>query len=136
MYERTGVELGVMAADPHRLIEMLFEGARVSIAKALFAMQQGDVARKGEALGRAVSIVQEGLDASLSWDANPLMADRLHALYDYMVRRLTRGNLDNDPGPLREVDRLLAELEGAWNAIAPAQRAALALNPADTSAAP
>ena len=96
-----------MIADPHKLIQMLFEGARVSVSKALRAMEQGDVQHKGESIGRAVAIILEGLNASLSWDANPLMADRLHALYDYMARRLTEANMHNDPAPLREVDRLL-----------------------------
>ena len=133
-YEITGVETGVMSADPHKLILMLFEGARVSIAKALRSLEQGDIARKGEALSRAVAIVSDGLDASLSWDANPLMADRLHSLYDYMVRRLTEGNLRNDPTPLREVDRLLGELEGAWRAIAPQRRQQLGVTPAAQAA--
>ncbi len=124
-YEHTGVETGVMAADPHKLIQMLFEGARVSIAKALVALERGDIARKGESIGRAVNIIVEGLNASLSWDANPEMADRLASLYDYMVRRLTEGNLNNDAGPLREADRLLGELESAWSQIAPNRRAAL-----------
>ena len=124
-YEHTGVETGVMAADPHKLIQMLFEGARVSISKALFALEHGDIARKGESISRAVAIIVEGLNASLSWDANPEMADRLAALYDYMARRLTEANLNNDPSPLREADRLLAELEGAWRQIAPTRRANL-----------
>lgn len=125
-YEHTGVETGVMAADPHKLIEMLFEGARVAISRGLLAMERGDVARKGESISRAVAIILEGLNASLSWDTNPQMADRLAALYDYMARRLTEGNLNNDPAPLREADRLLGELEGAWRQIAPGRRASAA----------
>ena len=121
-YEHTGVETGVMSADPHKLILMLFEGARVSIAKGLLAMERGDIPRKGEAIGRAIAIILEGLDASLSWEANPQMADRLASLYEYMALRLTEGNARNDPQPLRETDRLLAELEGAWRAISPTRR--------------
>jgi flagellar protein FliS len=126
-YEHTGVETGVMSADPHKLIQMLFEGARLSIAKALLAMEQGDIPRKGEAIGRAIAIILEGLNASLSWDANPQMADRLSSLYDYMARRLTEGNAHNDPAPLREADRLLGELESAWRAIAPNRRQQLGI---------
>ncbi|MDE3012407.1 MAG: flagellar export chaperone FliS [Pseudomonadota bacterium] len=124
-YETTGVETGVMSADPHKLVLMLFEGARLAIARALLAMEQGDIARKGESIGRAVKIVMEGLNASLSWDANQEMADRLASLYEYMARRLTEGNAQNNPDPLREADRLLAELENAWRAIAPERRAQL-----------
>ena len=122
-YETTGVETGVMAADPHQLVQMLFEGARLAIARSLIALEQGDIPSKGQAISRAVKIIYEGLNASLSWDANPEMADRLTLLYDYMVRRLTEANVRNDAKALREVDRLLAELEGAWKAIAPERRA-------------
>ncbi|MBI2225220.1 MAG: flagellar protein FliS, partial [Betaproteobacteria bacterium] len=33
-YQRVGVETGVEAADPHKLILMLFEGARLALAEA------------------------------------------------------------------------------------------------------
>lgn len=121
-YETTGVETGVMAADPHRLVQMLFEGARMSIARGLLAMEQGDVQRKGESISRAIRIVMEGLNASLSRDASPELADRLGSLYDYIARRLAEGNALNNASRIREADRLLAELEGAWRAIAPERR--------------
>ena len=40
------------------------------------------------------------------------------ALYDYAQRRLVEANAANEPGPLREVDQLLGEIETAWNAMA------------------
>ena len=121
-YEKTGVETGVMAADPHKLVQMLFEGARLAIARGLLAMEQGDVQRKGESISRAIKIILEGLSASLSRDASPELADRLASLYDYIARRLTEGNARNNPTMIREADRLLAELESAWRAIAPDRR--------------
>jgi flagellar secretion chaperone FliS len=124
-YESTGVETGVMSADPHKLVEMLFEGARVAIARGLLAMEQGDVPRKGESISRAIRIILEGLSASLSREASPELADRLAALYDYTARRLAEGNARNDPAPIREADRLLGELESAWRAIAPDRRSQL-----------
>jgi len=121
-YEETGVETGVMNADPHQLVAMLFEGARFAIGKAMFALEQGDMAAKGLSIGRAISIISEGLNQSLSWEANPEMADRLASLYEYMQYRLTQANINNDRAQLVEVDKLLAELESAWKAIAPKQR--------------
>lgn len=121
-YEETGVETGVMNADPHQLVSMLFEGARFAIGKANFALEQGDIASKGGNIGRAISIINEGLKQSLSWEANPEMADRLSSLYEYMEYRLTQANIHNDRTQLLEVDRLLGELETAWKAIAPKQR--------------
>jgi flagellar secretion chaperone FliS len=121
-YEETGVETGVMNADPHKLVAMLFEGARFAVGKAMFALEQGDMAAKGMSIGRAISIISEGLNQSLSWEANPEMADRLAALYEYMQYRLSQANIHNDRSQLVEVDKLLAELESAWKAIAPKRR--------------
>ncbi len=121
-YEETGVETGVMNADPHQLVSMLFEGARFALGKAMFAMEQGDTAAKGLSIGRAISIISEGLKQSLSWKANPEMADRLSSLYEYMEYRLSQANMNNDRTKLVEVDKLLAELESAWKAIAPKRR--------------
>ena len=121
-YEDTGVETGVMNADPHQLVLMLFEGARLAVGKAMFAMEQGNISNKGMCVSRAISIINEGLSQSLSWEANPQMADRLSSLYEYMEYRLTQANLHNDRGMLLEVDRLLAELETAWKAITPERR--------------
>lgn len=44
-YARVGVETGVMGASPHRLIAMLYQGARQAIAHARLHLQQGNVAR-------------------------------------------------------------------------------------------
>ncbi|MBL8881253.1 MAG: flagellar protein FliS, partial [Phycisphaerales bacterium] len=55
------------------------------------------------------------------------LAERLHALYDYMVLRLLRANLDNDLRALEEVAALLEEIHGAWREISPqAQQRAVA----------
>jgi flagellar secretion chaperone FliS len=121
-YEETGVETGVMNADSHELVAMLFEGARFAIGKAMFALEQEDWAAKGFNIGRAISIISEGLNQSLIWDADPQMADRLSSLYEYMQFRLTQANIHNDRSQLLEVDRLLGELESAWKAIAPKRR--------------
>jgi flagellar protein FliS len=45
------------------------------------------------------------------------MAERLSALYDYMLGRLLYANINDRPGPLDEVTHLLNELNSAWAAI-------------------
>ena len=52
-YARVGVETGVMGASPHRLIVMLYQGARQAIAQARMHVQQGNVSARGEAIGKA-----------------------------------------------------------------------------------
>ncbi len=113
-YARVGVETGVMGADPHRLILMLYQGARQAIAQARMHVQQGNIGPRGEAISKAMSIVAGGLQASLNKEVGGDLALRLDALYNYMVRRLLDANIEASEAILIEVDRLLATLEEAW----------------------
>ncbi len=124
-YRQSGALAEAQVADPHRLIQMLFEGALERIAVARGAMQQGNVALKGEKIGKAIDIV-ESLRALLDHDQNAELAANLEALYDYMSRRLLESNLRNDVEGLDEVARLLREIKSGWDAIPPDQRTARA----------
>jgi len=116
-YARVGLETGVIAASPHRLILMLFEGARVALSSTLVHMRSGETVAKGESLSKAISIISSGLQASLDVNAGGELAQQLNALYDYMSRRLLLANLHNKPEYVEEVARLLAELSEAWETI-------------------
>lgn len=117
-YARVGVETGVMAANPHKLILMLFDGALLSIATAVHAMQAGQIATKGESVSKAIDIVSNGLKASLDFSAGGDLAERLASLYEYICDRLLHGNLHNDQTALTEASNLLGELRSAWEEIA------------------
>lgn len=123
-YAKVSVETGVLAATPHKLIVMLFEGATVAVTTAAKQMAAGDIAAKGKAISKAIAIIEDGLRASLDRKAGGEIAANLDALYQYMTGRLVIANRDNDPAILEEVQRLLGELKGAWDAIG---------NPANTA---
>jgi flagellar protein FliS len=131
-YARVGVETGVMGASPHRLIVMLYQGARQAIAQARMHLQHGNVAARGEAIGKAIQIVESGLQQSLNVEAGGEIAERLNALYSYMSRRLLEANIKQSEAMLVEVDGLLATLEEAWIGIAP-EIARMAAQPAAES---
>jgi flagellar secretion chaperone FliS len=116
-YAEIGVETGVAAANPHKLILMLFEGAMLAVASAKMHMQRKEIARRGESISKAIMIIESGLKASLDLKAGGQLAERLHALYDYMLRRLLYANIHESPEALDEVSHLLAELNSAWAAI-------------------
>jgi len=117
-YANVGVETGVMAANPHKLILMLFDGALLSIATAIHALREANIALKGESVSKAIDIVANGLKASLDFTAGGDLAPRLAALYDYICERLLYGNLRNDEAALMEASHLLGELKKAWEDIA------------------
>lgn len=116
-YAKVGIETGVISASPHKLIVMLFDGAMVSVTSAIMHMKAGDIAAKGAAISKAIMIIDSGLRASLDKKAGGEIAEGLDALYEYMGSRLLQANLRNQVDILEEVQRLLGELRGAWNAI-------------------
>jgi flagellar protein FliS len=117
-YTTVGVETGVFAASPHTLILMLFEGANLSIVRALQHMRERQIAEKGRAISMAIDIISNGLKASLDMDSGGPLAERLAALYEYMAGRLLHANLYDDEAALNEVAALLGEIKVAWAEIA------------------
>ena len=124
LYARVGVETGVSAASPHRLVSMLFAGFVDAIAQAKGALQNGQVEAKGIAIGRAARIVDEGLKASLDLSGGGALATDLADLYAYVTLRLTHANLHNDARALDECLALMQPLREAWASIAPQVSAA------------
>lgn len=116
-YAKVGIETGLEAADPHRLILMLFDGALLATVDAKRHMMSGNVAEKGVSISKAIMIIDDGLRASLDLRAGGALAQNLRALYSYMSQRLLTASMRNDPAILDEVHHLLAELQGAWASI-------------------
>jgi flagellar protein FliS len=116
-YAKVGVETGVLAASPHKLIVMLFDGAVVALRTAALQMASGNVPEKGKAISKAIEIIDNGLRASLNKEAGGQIAENLDSLYEYMSARLLTANIKNDSVILDEVQGLLVELRDAWNAI-------------------
>jgi flagellar protein FliS len=123
-YVKTGVETGVPDADPHRLVLMLFEGALAAIAQARLKLSTGDVAGRGKAISKAISIIQDGLRTSLDMQKGGDLAQRLGALYEYVTMRLLDANLNARQEALDEAAHLISELHAGWAAIAPSKHAA------------
>ena len=96
-YKSVGVASAVEGASPHRLVQMLLDGAIARVVAAHGCVTRGETARKGENIGMAISI--------------------LDGLYEYMARRLLEANMKNDPQLLDEVSGLLRQIKRAWDAI-------------------
>jgi flagellar protein FliS len=116
-YKDVDLETSVMSADSHQLVSLLFRGALAAIAAAKYAMEQQDIPAKGKSTSKAISIIGEGLQASLNLEVGGELAQNLFSLYGYMVKRLVEANANNDTAILDEVTKLLTELQGAWDSI-------------------
>lgn len=119
IYANIGLETGVIAANPHKLITMLFDGALMAISLAEKHLKEGNMTAKGADITKAMGIISDGLRASLRFDVGGEIATNLDALYDYMHRRLFSAHAKNDISMLQEVHHLLSELKSAWDEIEP-----------------
>ncbi|HDZ38067.1 MAG TPA: flagellar export chaperone FliS [Marinobacter sp.] len=115
-YQRVNTQTSITDADPHKLIQLLYNGAleRINMAKA--RMQAKDYAGKGKLISKAMEIVG-GLRSFLDFEKGGDLAVRLEALYDYMERTLFEANAKNDVAKLDEVADLLRSIKGGWDGI-------------------
>jgi flagellar protein FliS len=114
-YRKVGINSGVQDADPHRLVQMLFQGAVDGLNVAQGQLRNGDVPAKVASITRVINILW-GLREGLNFDAGDV-AQNLDALYDYMIERLAHANAHNDEAALEEVRSLLMPIKGAWDEI-------------------
>jgi flagellar protein FliS len=118
-YRRVGADTVVPAADSHHLVHLLFEELLQSIANARGAMARKQIPEKCASVGRALSILDEGLKGGLNMAAGGELAERLNGLYDYCILQLTKANALNDDALMVEVRDLLEPLAQAWQEIRP-----------------
>ncbi len=116
-YNKINLQTGIESASPHRLIQMLMDGALARLAQAKGHMIANSIAQKGEDISMAISIIG-GLRDSLDHKKGGEIANNLDNLYEYMTYRLMESNLKNDVSMIDEVYGLLGEIKLAWDAIA------------------
>lgn len=115
-YSQVSLQTEVMEADPHKLIQLLLEGALTRLSMAKNHIEKNEFAQKNEKIGRAIDIIcalQESLDHERGGD----VSINLERLYDYMTRRLFDANRLNDADIINEVMGLLLEVKAGWEGI-------------------
>jgi flagellar protein FliS len=106
-----------VTCSPGNLVVMLYDGALRFTREAAAAMDRADRSARGERISRAHAIL-ELLLTTLEPEHEPLLAERLAAVYDYCMRRLMDANLRGDRSALDEVIRVLEPLRDAWEVAA------------------
>ena len=117
-YREADVSSLVAEASPHRLIAMLYDGALERLALAASGISFGNTESKLRGIDSTMAILDH-LRAVLDFKAGGAIAERLAALYDYMMRRLLHAKLNNDASAVLEVMTLLRTVKAGWDAIAP-----------------
>jgi flagellar protein FliS len=112
-YSQTNIESIVHEATPHKLIEMLFKGAKDALAQAMGAIEREDFEAKGKKISKAIEIILN-LQTYLDKEKGGEVAENLNGLYTYMAKVLIDANRTNDLERLREISGLLDTVADGW----------------------
>ena len=99
-----------------RLIVMLYDGAIRFMKLAIMEMENKNYEEKGRYVNRAMDIINE-LNVVLDMEAGGEIAYNLRQLYMFMNKHLSQANIKCDPQLVREVIKLMEELNQGWKAI-------------------
>lgn len=114
-YKAVGIKDDLAVADPHRVIQLLMQGALENLAKSKGCIERNDYAGKSSAISKAISIIS-ALQGSLDMNAGDI-SDNLFSLYDFMLNHLIQASRDKSIAKLDEVMEILLVIKGAWDQI-------------------
>jgi len=100
-----------------RLIVMLYDGAIKFMRLAIKELEANNYEAKGRYINRAQDIINE-LNVVLDMNAGGEIATNLRKLYCFMSKRLSEANIKHEPQMIRDVIKLMEELNQSWKAIA------------------
>lgn len=120
-YKAVGVKDDLAVADPHRVIQLLMQGALENLAKAKGCIERKDFAGKSLTVSKAMAIIS-ALQNSLDMEAGGEISDNLWSLYDFMINHLMLASRENSLEKLSDVLGVLLTIKSAWDQIPVADR--------------
>ena len=108
-YKKTSIH----TASKEQILIMLYQAAIKNCKKAIEAIENNDISKKGEFIGKLQDIVIE-LHSSLDFDIGGDVAKELSSLYDYLLFSSTQANIKIDKEPLEGCLRVLTTLAEGW----------------------
>jgi flagellar protein FliS len=108
-YKKTSVE----TASKEQILLMLYQAAIKNCKKAIEAIEQKNISKKGEYIGKMQDIVVE-LSNSLDFEVGGDVAKELASLYDYILYSSTQANIKIEKSHLEGCLRVLNTLYDGW----------------------
>ena len=107
--------VSVGTADPADLVVQLYDGALRFLRQAQKAAAAGDQPAVAKAVNRAHAIIGE-LDGCLDVEKGGEVAEKLQAIYTFLLRHLTAGLLEKNPKSIDEAIAILEPLREGFDA--------------------
>jgi flagellar protein FliS len=108
-YKKTSIH----TASKEQILLMLYQAAIKNCKKAMESIDNKEIAKKGEFIGKLQDIIIE-LNNSLDFEVGGEVAEELSSLYDYMLFSSTQANIKIDKEPLEGCLKVLNILYEGW----------------------
>lgn len=109
-YKKTSIH----TASKEQILLMLYQAAIKNCKKAIEAIENKEIAKKGEFIGKLQDIVIE-LNNSLDFSVGGDIAKELSTLYDFLLYSSTQANIKIDKEPLESALGILTTLYEGWS---------------------
>jgi flagellar protein FliS len=116
-YKKTSVN----TASKEQILLMLYQAAIRNCKKAIEGIEENDLVKKGEHIGKLQDIIIE-LSNSLDFEIGGEIAKELSALYDYIMYSTTQANINIDKAPLEGCLSVLNTLYSGWSEAVKSQK--------------
>lgn len=103
----------INTASPEQILIMLYDGAIRFTRQAIMGVETDRPDERRHGISKAMAIISE-FSNSLDHSIGGKIAEDLDALYNFMIRELTKANIRNDLDKLQVVERLLVDLRQTW----------------------
>lgn len=120
-YKSVGVKDDLAVADPHRIIQLLMQGALENMAKAKGFIERKDYSGKATTLSKAMAIINS-LQSCIDMKVGGEISDNLFSLYGFMHDHLIVASREMDTNKVQDVMDLLLTIKSAWDQISVADR--------------
>lgn len=109
-YKKTSIQ----TATKEEILLQLYQAAIKNCKLAKSAIENNEIAKKGEYIGKLQDIIIE-LNNSLDFEVGGDIAKELASLYDYIIYSTTQANIKIDAKPLEGVLNVLQTLYNGWH---------------------
>ena len=116
-YQRVDQNTAVLAGDPIDLVLLLYDKLIQRINEALRAIELADVAARGEAIGKAIDLIEKGLVASLDMAQGGEVARQFKRQYATWMALLLKASAESDPRLLSLVASQVREIADSWKQV-------------------
>jgi flagellar protein FliS len=113
-YQSVDRHTAVIGGNQIDLVILLYDKLLQRFREIRVSIEGGEIVARGQAVGKAIELIESGLIACLDLDQGGELAKQLRAHYSRWMTGLLRCNLNSDLSLLEKIEHEVKEILSAW----------------------